>query len=340
MRKRRLLVAAGACLAAVSLTTGTALADPVPAPPPYPPIVSVGAQTSQELYNQLCNNDPNFRDSSGNRLCQSWNVEPQPSNITTRDPVAHPECTIARPTQSVSGEDALVQHPTCVDVARVVSDDHTSRTGQNLTFIPNFTDALSYVVRSDSTIPLDLSTAELTAIYNCDPNLTFPSNPHGIKPLLGLFGAGNRSFFLKKLGITDSANLVNQPGHTCIKDTDSNGQPILANDGRYLIDPQNIITYSSGPWLAQVFQVQPDLHGLSVLGSINGISPAILNDASFMSRPIFNVVPTGQIGAGTLTNQLFVGPTSKACSTPVKSVIQRFGFNLVSNCGDTSIHTN
>lgn len=337
MRKRRLLLAIGACLATVAVATGTAVADPAPAPPPYPPLVGVGAQTTQELFNELCNNQPAFKDSSGNRICQSWNVEPQPSNITTRDPAVHPECTIPRPTQSVSGEDALVNHPTCVDFARVVKDDSASRTGQNLTFIPFITDVLSYAVRSDSTVPLDLSAAELTSIYNCDPTLTFPSNPNGVKPLLGVFGAGNRSFFLSKLGITDNANLVHQPGHTCIKDTDASGNPLLANDGRVLTDPQQMITYSSGPWLAQVNQVQPDIHGLSILGSINGLSPAILNDNSFMSRPVYNVVPTGQIGAGTLTNQTFVGSNSKVCQS--SSLFQRFGFNTVSNCGSTTLHT-
>jgi hypothetical protein len=325
MRKRRLLLAAGASLATVALAAGTAVADPNPLPPPYPPIVGVGAQTTQELLNTLANT--RILDGGGNRIMQSWNVEPQPSNIKTRDA----GCTIPRPSQGGAGTTSLINNPTCVDFARVVTDDSATRP-PGFTYIPMAQDALTYAISGDSTVPPNLSDAVLRRIYDCDPAITFPSVPNGFRPLLGVFGAGNRTFFLQRLGLTDSANYTTLK--PCVRDTDSSGAGLLANDGRVLTHPRNLITYSSGPWLAQVFKAAPDIHGTSILGSINGISPAILNDASFMSRPVFNVVRTADATNPGFIRDLFVGPTSRVCSSSAD--IKRAGFNTRSDCGDTS----
>jgi hypothetical protein len=334
MRKRRLLLAIGASLVTVAFTMGTAVADPIPAPPAggYPPVVGVGAQTTQELFNTLCNT---VIKNGSNRICQSWNVEPQPSNITTRDPATSPTCTIARPSQGGAGTTSLINNPACVDFARVVTNDASSRP-PGFTYIPMAQDALTYAIRSDGTVPADLSDADLHEIYNCNPALTFPSNPNGFKPLLGVFGAGNRTFFLQKLGLTDAANYTTL--HPCVRDTDSSGIGLLANDGRVLTDKANLITYSSGPWLAQVFKAAPDIHGSSILGSINGISPGILNDDSFMSRPVYNVVRTSDTTAGGQIQSLFVGPSSAVCSNP--AVIKRAGFNTRTDCGSLGITSN
>lgn len=330
MRNRRLFLTVGACLATLTLTVGTAMADP-PTPPPYRPMVGVGAQTTQDLLTAFSNV---ILDGSGKKVIASYDNAPA-GNITTRDPAITAGCTFTRPNQGGAGVDALVAHPTCVDFARAVTDECTPRPGKNLTCIPMADDALTYAVRSDSLIARDLSAGDLTAIYNCDPDLT--SGPEGIQPLLGAFGAGNRKFFLQKLGLTDSMTFAGSPGHECVKDKDSAGNPLLANDGRLLTNVHQLVTYSSAPYLAQINNVALDIHGKAVLGSINGISPAVLNSDSFMFRQVFNVVPTGQIGTGTLTNQIFVGQTSKVCANT--ALIKRNGFNTDPNCGSTALHT-
>lgn len=366
MRKRRLLLAAGASLATVALTMGTAMADPVPAPPPYPPVVIVGAQTTQDLFDTMCNKNTNFRTTPSNpstRICQSWGVDPQPSNIVTRDPVAHPECSpsnppgpppngIPRPKQGGDGTDKQVAFPSCIDVSRVVTDDshsNAARAGKNLTYIPMATDVLTYAIRSDSDVPADLTDADLKAIYTCDPNYVFDkvtgNNPDGFQPLLGSFGAGNRTQLMKVLGITnDSATYTNpgQPGE-CITDKDSHGVGILANDGRVLTNSKQLITYSAAPWLAQVFKAAPDIHGNSILGSINGISPGILNNASFASRTVYNVISNSAVAGPGPIHDMFVGTTSKVCQDTAD--ITRAGFSVLpgttpaTTCGDTSIRT-
>jgi hypothetical protein len=347
MRKRRLFLAGGASLATVILTMGTAMADPAPPPPPYPPVAIVGAQTTQDLFDTLCNKNTTFRTNPGDpntRLCQSWGVDPQPGNITTRPS----GCTIARPKQGGDGTDRLIAFPACVDVARVVTNDSATRP-PGFTYIPMATDVLSYAIRGDNSIvPPDLTNAELRSIYTCDPAFVFDkvtgNNPNGIQPLLGSFGAGNRTQLFKLLNITDAANYTDpgQPGE-CITDKDPNGVGILANDGRVLTNKAQIITYSAAPWLAQVFKASPDIHGASILGSINGISPGILNDSSFGARTVFNVVRTADIATGNI-HDLFVGTGSKVCTA--SGDIKRAGFNILpgtspaKTCGDTSIVSN
>ena len=325
MQKRRLFMALGAGLAAVALTAGTALADP-PTPPPWPPIEGSGAQTTEGAMNDLCNNV--ITDSSGNAICASWDVEGS-SNITTRDPSVNPNCTFTRPSQGGGGFDALIAHPTCLDFARVVTSSDKSTRPPGFTYIPLATDALTYAVRADGTVPLNLDIPTLKRIYQCDPAITFPSNPNGFKPLIGIFGAGNRTLFFQKLGITDSANYTTS--FPCVKDG------FLANDGRVLTDKANLITYSTAPYLAQINRIEPDIHGPAILGSIGGTPPDILNDQSAIARTVYNVVRTSDTAAGTPINQLFVGPTSQVCSNA--NTIRQHGFNTVSNCGDTSLVT-
>jgi len=327
MRKRRLFLAAGACVATLALAVGTAVADPDVGPPPYRPVEGSGAQTTQGVMNDLCNNI--IVNGSGNPICASYDIDPQPSNITTRDPATTPGCTFSRPNSGGPGFDALIAHPTCLDFARVVTSTDSGTRPVGFAYIPLATDALTYAVRGDSTVPLDLDAATLKRIYQCDPALTFPSNPGGFKPLLGVFGAGNRTLFFSKLGITDSATYTT--ANPCVHDG------FLANDGRVLTDPRQLITYSSAPYLAQINQVEPDIHGSAILGSINGISPEVLNVSSFIARTVYNVVRNTDADGTGAVHDLFIGPSSQVCSNV--TAIERHGFTRVANCGDKTLRT-
>jgi hypothetical protein len=346
MRKRRLFLAAGASLATLALTMGTALADPPTDPPPTGTITGSGAQTTQGILNDLCNNV--FPGNTGTFpvQCASYDIPASglSANITPR-PATQTECNtppgtvppstagFPRPNSGGPGFDALVAHPTCLDFARVVADSDKGTRPRGFTYIPFATDALTYAYKAGGTVPPDLDVPTLKAIYGCtNPALTGGTNPR-FKPLIGTVNAGNRVLFLQKIGLTEATL------GSCVQ------QGFLANDGRVLTDPHQLITYSSAPYFAQVNQFEPDIHGEAVLGGINGIPPEILNDQSFISRPVFNVVknsgatsPVDTVPAGPV-HDLFVGPTSQVCSNPV--TIQQHGFNLRPAagplpCGDTS----
>jgi hypothetical protein len=320
MRKRRLLLAAGATLATLALTVGTALADPpsFPAPPPAGTIIGVGAQTTQGVFNDLCNNNK-----VSPVTCASYDIPPPSGNITTK-PTPPAACTFTRPNSGGPGFQALIDHPTCVDFARVVTDGDKTTRPTGFTYIPFATDALTYAFRGDGTVPPDLSDADLHEIYNCNP--AFVTGPNAFKPLIGTVGAGNRTLFLARIGVAD-------PPPPCVQ------QGFLANDGRVLTDPRQLITYSSAPYFAQLNQVEPDQHGAAVLGGINGIPPEVLNDESFISRPVFNVVRNADVPGPGNIHDLFVGPTSKVCTNT--TTIKQHGFNTRPAagplaCGDTT----
>lgn len=325
MRKRRLLLAVGAGLASLGLVVGTALADPPTSPPTDPAtVIGVGAQTTQGVFNDLCNNLK-----VAPVKCASYDIPPPSGNITTRPAPNDVSCTFTRPNSGGPGFDALINKggppgpagPRCVDFARVVTDQDKATRPVGYTYVPFATDALTYAYIGGGFVPADLSISDLHDIYSCNPAITFPSNPNGFKPLLGTPGAGNRTLFLQKINVPD-------PPPSCVT------TGFLANDGRVLTDPRQLITYSSAPYFAQVNQVEPDIHGRAVLGNIDGIPAEVLNDQATISRPVFNVIRNSDVPGPGPIRDLFVGPNSKVCSNA--TTIKQHGFNTRSDCGATT----
>ena len=326
MRKRRLLFALAASVAALALTVSTALADPgtspVPDTNPLTPI-GTGAQTLEGLFDDLCNNvfPAQSPPTSPPTRCAFYDIEPPGSTITTRPNPPHTTCTFTRPNGTRDGENALRDHPDCVNWGAGVTDADKA-TFPNFTYIPVAKDALTYAYRGDGTVAPDLDIPTLKKIYTCDPGLTGGSNPL-FHPLIGVLGAGNRTLLLKTLGITDGADLTTR--FPCITD----GFP--ANDGTVLKDSNELITYSTSTYLAQINQVDPDRHGQAVLGNINGTPALILNNDSAISRDLFDIVNTSDTTNGSPVQKLFVGSGSQVCSQ--QNVIRRHGFNTIPNCG-------
>jgi hypothetical protein len=315
MRKRRLLFTLGASVAAVALTVGTALADPATGPtvPDKTPQVQIGtgAQTLEGFFDDLCNNVLN----PPNNTCAFYDIEPPGSTITTRPSPPH-SCTFTRPNGTKDGENALQNHPDCVNWGAGVTDSDKA-TFPSFTYIPMANDALTYAYRGDGNVPADLSLDDLKKIYTCDPAFS------AFHPLIGVLGAGNRTLFLQKLGIPDGSDLTTR--FPCITD----GFP--ANDGTVLHDSNELITYSTSTYLAQINQVDPDRHGPAILGNINGIPALNLNNDSTIARNLFNIVRTSDTTNGSLVQSMFVGSNSQVCQQT--NVIKRHGFNTIQNCG-------
>jgi ABC-type phosphate transport system substrate-binding protein len=329
MRKRSVLLVAGTCLAALSLTVGSAVADPVP--PGDRPLAGVGSDTTQDVMNGFGNGTsfsvPPFggiQDGNGNFIVASFDATGS-ATITTHNT---PACTnIPRPAGSGNGVTALhnddVAGTNCIQFARSSNDDSQSRPGQNLTYIPFAQDGLTFATLSVTNVPKSLTLAQLTTIYS-------RNTAQGCirQPLIPHVGSGTRAAWLKFLNLTE-ATLGN-----CVKDV-INGQPIEEHDGRVLTNPDQLVPYGVGQWVTQTTQpAVPDRHGNSVLRAINNISP--FDPSLPTTRKLFNVIRTGDIGVAPF-NTTFVGAGSAICSHP--EVIKAYGFTPIPDCGSTAIHT-
>ncbi len=327
MRKRSVLLAAGACLATLTLTVGSAMADPSGAPT-FRDLAGSGSDTTQGVMNGLSD----VVTIGGTKVIGSYDAATAPGQtMSTKSSAA---CTnITRPSGSGAGINALVASQTagdgCLQFARSSANDAASRAGANLTYIPFAVDAIGYATKINTSVPNKLTIADLTSIYNCQIS--------SIQPMLPQFGSGTRKTFLAALGFTDAADFTSQTGHTCIKQTDANNNPLLENTGNLLTANNQVEPYSISVFVAQSTGVQPDVHGFTKLGKINDIVPLQSNGASTITRDVYNVVPNSQIGAGTETNQVFVGSGSLVCTHP--DTIKRYGFATHANCGSTAIQT-
>jgi len=323
-------MAAGACLVVGAFSgAGAALADPPTNT--YGTLVGVGSDTTQNVVNAIANG------SSG--LLASYDAVPLNTTIKTRASGA--ACaTIARPKSSGSGEAALFNDTTaatgCIDFSRSSKAPNTFGFSHGETGIPFAIDAVSYGIRSDSAISKSLTLADLTDIYNC----VYPTSVY--QPLLPDNGSGTRSFFLSKLGFTDSATFTSGTGHTCIKDFNSTGQHIEENTGTYLTDPTYVIPFSVAQYLGQSNGVASNTLGKTVLGRVGGTGSFALNTGSSTTREVYNIVPTAKLPGGATPDAnigtAFVGTNgpglsnnSYVCSQT--ATIQQFGFALDPNCG-------
>lgn len=319
MRKRSLLLAAGACVATLSLAVSTALADPN-GPPPFRALAGVGSGTTSAVTNALSDD---IKDGAGTKIIGSYDSEGSPTIQTKAT-----GCTMNRPDGDLPGIDALVANTAngCLQFARTVNDDRSARPGQNLTYIPFGTDVMGYVTRSQTTVSPRLTVAQLKTIYTCGNAAVQPLIPH--------FGEETREFFLQKLGLANTPNFTTL--NPCVKDV-VNGAEVEQLQGNVLTLPNQLMPYSVSVWVSQAAGVIPDEHGSTVLRRIDNITPLLPNTDSTLARDVFNVVPNGQIGAGTLTNQVFVGPGSKICTDI--ATIKKFAIAANPNCGSTAKQT-
>ena len=217
--------------------------------------------------------------------------------------------------------------------------------GSGLTYIPFATDAVSYAVNSASDFPrnIKLGTAAdadnkitLRNIYRC--TVKSYTNAEGdtvaITPLLPQTGSGTRSFFLGKLGLTDSTTCGVTRSNT-----------IIENDGTVLTGPGDIVPFSIGQFIAQSnasTTLVQDRRAFAELGKIEGAKPTTLTEdgvalnSSFpLVRTVYNVVQTSRLSEPAIA-AAFVGTSSSFCANP--AIIRTYGFaTLNSGCGATTL---
>jgi len=271
MRKRNFLLAASACLATLSLTVGSALADPATTPRN---LNGTGSDTTQGVMNALS------KVVAINNVLQIGSWDAATASGQTFDTGKAGCSSVPRPSGSNNGIIALVNArnanpPThCLQFARSSTDNHTAHVGDHLTYIPFATDAVSYTITETSNINRNLSVATLLKIYTCDPSV-----PAGtFEPLLPQSGSGTRKFFLENILHVPGGDVSNYTAtHTCVKDS-LNGNPLLENTGNLLQNDKQIEPYAISSWIAQTTKNVFDAHGFTVLGNIASVASLTPNN--------------------------------------------------------------
>lgn len=327
--KSRAAKVGAAALGAAALGLGV-LATPASADystPPWRPLAGLGSDTTQYVVNGL---GEVVTDAAGNKLIGSWNATGS-ATITTKDPATQPNCTINRPNGSSAGINALnadiAAGTNCVDFARSSRGPADTST-TDLTFIPFAKDGVTYATDLGSTLPTNLTKAQLAAIYQCT-STEFPA----AQPLLPQSGSGTRAFWLQAIGITEA-----QVG-SCVDDE------VQEHDGTAIANGNQLMPYSIAQWIAQGkgFSDVPNRRGESRLRSVNSTTPttgsgaALALNTSFTPdflRDVYNVVPTAKLTTSPIA-ETFVGSSSKVCAAG--STITNYGFGTVSNCGATNV---
>lgn len=320
MKLKNLALTGAAAIALSSVAIGSASAEPNGAPA-FRALSGVGSDTTQEVLGGLSDV---IRDGSGTKLIGSYNATGG-GQVKTKAT----NCEFARPNGSSAGRAALLASLTpgsatagCLNFARSSSLNlNATPTGQGLTYVPFATDALTFAISSSSSLPRDLTTAELTAIYKCEVA--------GLNPLLPQSGSGTRSSWLSQLGLTETTK------GACVKDT-NNGASVQEHDGRAITGAADIAPFSVSQYIAQSFGAQTDRRGRATLGVIDGKLPLLLNTNAAGARQVYNIVPTANLESSP-SKEVFVGPQSEVCKAT--TTIQRFGFGLAANCGSTTQQT-
>ncbi|GAA2038119.1 hypothetical protein GCM10009839_44430 [Catenulispora yoronensis] len=199
---------------------------------------------------------------------------------------------------------------------------------------------VTFAVSSRSSVPRELTMADLRAIYTCDSNYVGTPGAVGIEPFLpAAGGAGSvRAEWESLVGISDVDVVAGK--YWCLHDS-LNGNPVGENDGRGL-PGDGVVPMSGAAYAAQLSGGAIDHRGLAVPGVIDGRVQLVNTDTGSAAAGRWLVVPTGALGASP-GRDLFVGSGSGVCLET--EVIQRFGYGVGmgvgvdAGCGDVSRRT-
>ena len=372
----KLLGAATAAVAITALAATPALADPPTGVTPKPrDVVGVGSDTTQNLLDQL-GVDYDATHTTGKLY--SWDAV-NPTNGAQHDTIqvksGSANCSIPRPFGSSEGITALENTLTttgglpCINYAR----SSRARSGTDpatISFINLGGDAVTYATQPGTHAPPNLTTAQLTSIYNC--TVTNWSQVGGsnapIAAMLPQNGSGTRSFFLGAIGLTAPGPCVSTSA-TRQGAAGANDNTLEENEG---VDPSLnmnkadvIFPFSVGKWIAEKFHsascgtiancfAHPsschptatqnkfgcNTHGTMNLNSINGTALTVGTGGGTTINPGFSatftrllfIVANAPQGTVPASLKSYFGPTGFTCTGAVaKKHLKSYGFLVLPN---------
>lgn len=341
-------VAFGAAAPALADPTGT-----TPGGPTTRPLAGAGSDTTQDVNNGLA------------EVVKVGGVKVVASYDATGTATINPRtggATFGRPDGSGAGVNALKAAKTGTAYNGVVlgnndlqfarsSSGATWVAGGTYAYIPLALDAVSYAKGATTTVPANLTKADLKAIYSAADGATVALSVGSFKvgkqttagaqivPFLPQANSGTRKFWISELGVTTVGSAV-ADSYTKAGASVS----VQEHDGSVLADvPNAIAPFSAAQYIAQgnstdlaadySITVVNRRHG-AVLGNVNGVSAVtaagVLNTAFPISRPVFTVVKAADLTAGSTLATVFQGTSGLAytATNPAAGTktIEDFGF--------------
>ncbi|MFE9608677.1 substrate-binding domain-containing protein [Streptomyces sp. NPDC006012] len=301
--KSRAFAGAVVGAAALGLSVMAPVASADPAPGVYRVLAGVGSDTTEDVANGL-----------GDSVDAGATIASYDATGSATVKTRLNGCVINRPNGSSAGitalNNAIDNNTGCLDFAR--SSRGVATAGTDLTWIPFASDKLTVATRADGPLAdVNVSTTDLRAIYACTKTtLTVGGVARPVTPLIPQSGSGTRSFFLTQIG--------NPTLGSCVRE-------MQEHKGEALTQGSDIAPYSVAKWTSQTGGLIEDVHGDTVLGTIDGAA---------YSRDVYNVVPSAKLTDPTIA-ATFVGSNSKVCKATAK--ITEYGFGAAANCGDVSL---
>jgi ABC-type phosphate transport system substrate-binding protein len=254
----------------------------------------------------------------------------------------------------------------CLDFARS-SSVGAAQASLPLSYVPFALDSLAFAVTNTSNFPRQLTFQDLKDIYHCTYPGTTGASP-SLHALIPQAGSGTRSSWLALVGLTES-DLTTASAFACVSDQKTRtgrggSQPIEEHFGNVL-DNNSIVGISVAQYIAQSEGAMADVRGRAVLGAVSdgAVTPTLSYPMSMNSsygtvsgnaslnvpatRQIYNVVPNKVLNnADPAFNQTAVNVfvdtdgsagvnTSLLCAQ--SSVIAKFGFGILANCGQVAV---
>ncbi|MBZ5734724.1 substrate-binding domain-containing protein [Nocardioides sp. TRM66260-LWL] len=251
----------------------------------------------------------------------------------------------------------------CVDFARASSSQTGLDANNKFVNIPFAKDAVAFAVTSTSNFPRKLTGDSLYAIYHCTYGGATPADWNraaGTGPYHALVpapGSGTRSFWLKAMGISTDGTF-DATAYPCISDSQdrvsANKAPLIQEHRGNVLDDDSIVPISIAQYIAQAQGTSTDYRGDALLGTVASTGGVVSYPISLntgyannrgtkildLTRDVYNVVPQNAITSSNAAfnqtlSDVFVGPNSKVCQA--QSTILKYGFGVLSTCGDTSL---
>ena len=404
MRIMRSLIAVSAfALATTALAVAPAMADPVNShykavkPNPWD-IVTVGSETTTYLIDQLAHNyDATLKKSTTTTpFLYSWDAVPPNNPLDTTSMITPKRgCkSILRPDGSSAGIAAVAgqtdgsvkwtyhyttgrrghkKHHTkrgtspCFNFARSsrprASTDPAFAPG-GVSFVALGRDAITYATTSNSNAPTNLTTADLTNIFNCTYTTwnQIPGNSGGstatIDPILPQLGSGTLSTFTGILGIGTSEPTCSSVTQANAPEENEGTSPVFLTGSTP--NPNVIYPFSIGSYLSQEFHSPAcgkkptgsqnhfgcDETGVLFLRDINSTVPTTGSGQNTVINPgfsgnffriLYDVVPYANNSLHIPSAYAkFLGPKGYFCKSAQHKVLEDYGYLPTQICGFAS----